>query len=98
MPGMVTEEIIQQYLAWDPNEETKNAIQEYANQNDQKNLEHLLSKRLAFGTAGLRAVMGPGYNAINDLVVLQTIQGLIRYLDTTFGAEAKTMVDAQCSS
>jgi phosphomannomutase len=94
---MVTDEIIQQYLAWDPNEETRNAIQEYVNQNDQKNLDQLLSKRLAFGTAGLRAMMGPGYNAINDLVVLQTIQGIIRYLDTTFGAEAKSMVcSAEC--
>lgn len=88
---MATSDIIQQYLEWDPNDETKEMIRQYMTNNQQDILDNLLTKRLAFGTAGLRAAMGPGYNAINDLVVLQTIQGLIRYLDSTFGAEAKSM-------
>lgn len=39
-----------------------------------------LSKRMPFGTAGLRAEMGPGYSRINDLTVVQTTQGLCAYL------------------
>ena len=37
------------------------------------------SKRIQFGTAGLRAVMAPGYLGMNDLVVVQTAQGLAKY-------------------
>lgn len=33
-----------------------------------------LLKRLSFGTAGLRAEMGPGYSKMNHLVVIQTTQ------------------------
>jgi len=39
-----------------------------------------MSQRLEFGTAGLRGVMGPGFNRMNHLVVQQTSQGLCRYL------------------
>lgn len=37
-------------------------------------------KRLEFGTAGLRGKMGPGYSQMNDLVYIQTGQGLVQYL------------------
>jgi glutamate mutase epsilon subunit len=94
---IATDEIIEQYLKWDPNDETRAVVQEYVNQNNHDMLNQILTKRLAFGTAGLRAPMAPGYNAINDLVVLQTIQGIIRYLDATFGAEAKSMVSVDTS-
>eukprot|EP00451_Oxyrrhis_marina_P009383 CAMPEP_0204308706 /NCGR_PEP_ID=MMETSP0469-20131031/663_1 /ASSEMBLY_ACC=CAM_ASM_000384 /TAXON_ID=2969 /ORGANISM="Oxyrrhis marina" /LENGTH=581 /DNA_ID=CAMNT_0051288225 /DNA_START=7 /DNA_END=1752 /DNA_ORIENTATION=- len=35
----------------------------------------LSSKRLAFGTAGLRGPMGIGYGCMNDVIVLQAAQG-----------------------
>lgn len=41
-------------------------------------------KRLSFGTAGLRGVMAGGYNAMNDLVVIQTAQGLAKYVKKCF--------------
>lgn len=48
--------------------------------------ESLLSKifleRIEFGTAGLRGRMGPGYSQMNDLVVIQTAQGILRYLES----------------
>jgi phosphomannomutase len=56
------------------NEGTKKIIHEYLEKKDFAMLEKLLGKRLEFGTAGLRAAMGPGYNAMNDLVVIQTTQ------------------------
>lgn len=43
-------------------------------------LKKRLLTRLAFGTAGLRGVMQAGFNAMNDLVVIQTAQGLCKYL------------------
>ncbi len=44
-------------------------------------LFELFSGRLAFGTAGLRAPLGPGPNRMNRLVVRQTTAGLMRWLD-----------------
>lgn len=37
-------------------------------------------ERLQFGTAGLRAEMGPGFNRMNPLTVLQTCNGIISYI------------------
>lgn len=36
--------------------------------------------RLTFGTAGLRGVMYAGFYAMNDLVVIQSAQGLLKYI------------------
>jgi phosphomannomutase len=46
---------------------------------EEKNLA-LNGKRVEFGTAGLRAPMGAGYDKMNALVVLQTTQGVCDYL------------------
>ncbi|NDK30942.1 phospho-sugar mutase [Nesterenkonia haasae] len=42
-------------------------------------LERLFAGRLAFGTAGLRAELGPGPLRMNRLVVRQTAVGLLKY-------------------
>lgn len=42
-------------------------------------------KRLEFGTAGIRGRMGAGFNQMNDLVIIQTSQGLAKYLLNTIG-------------
>lgn len=39
-------------------------------------------ERIGFGTAGLRAAMMPGPMGMNDLVVIQTAQGLARYVES----------------
>lgn len=41
--------------------------------------------RLSFGTAGLRAAMGPGFKRMNELVVIQSAQGLLHYMLCVFG-------------
>lgn len=46
-------------------------------------LEALFMHRIEFGTAGLRARLGPGYSQMNDLVVIQTAQGLLSFLKAT---------------
>jgi len=56
-------------------------------------LSKLFLKRLEFGTAGLRGRMGPGYSQMNDLVIVQTGQGLTKYLiDTIFDVSQKGIV------
>ena len=48
--------------------------------------------RLKFGTAGLRGAMGAGYNCMNDLVVLQTSQGLLKYICDSIGSRQQTKI------
>jgi len=43
-------------------------------------LTKTLLTRLEFGTAGIRGRMAGGYSNMNDLVVIQTSQGLMTYL------------------
>jgi phosphomannomutase len=70
------------YVRWDPDAVTAAAVQALIDANDVAKLTPMLTKRIQFGTAGLRAAMGPGYDKMNDLVILQTSQGLVRYLET----------------
>lgn len=66
---------------------------EYLDKGQIKVLSKLFLKRLEFGTAGLRGRMGPGYNQMNDLVIVQTGQGLSKYLmDTIFDVIQKGVV------
>lgn len=69
------------YVSWDIDSVTASAVQELIDQNDVAKLTPMMTKRIQFGTAGLRAAMGPGYDKMNDLVILQTSQGLVRYLE-----------------
>lgn len=48
---------------------------------DTEALQIALGSRLSFGTAGLRGEMGPGTSRMNDLVVVQTTQGLASYIE-----------------
>jgi phosphoglucomutase / phosphopentomutase len=84
--------LVQQYCLWDPNVETRTAISQLHEAQETEKLTKLLTKRLAFGTAGLRGPMGAGYNQMNDLVILQTTQGIIKYMESVYGEAAKSMV------
>eukprot|EP00286_Rhodomonas_abbreviata_P022225 CAMPEP_0181293842 /NCGR_PEP_ID=MMETSP1101-20121128/3279_1 /TAXON_ID=46948 /ORGANISM="Rhodomonas abbreviata, Strain Caron Lab Isolate" /LENGTH=325 /DNA_ID=CAMNT_0023398453 /DNA_START=25 /DNA_END=999 /DNA_ORIENTATION=+ len=77
-----------EYESWDPNAETRAAVAQLREAGKESELEAILGSRLQFGTAGLRGPMGPGYNRMNELVVMQTCQGLIRYMDS-LDADAK---------
>lgn len=50
-------------------------------------LKKLLLKRETFGTAGIRGVMRAGFSGMNDLVIIQTSQGLCEYLMQHYGSE-----------
>lgn len=82
-------EAARNWIQWDPNEATRTAMQALVDVKD-ASLEKLLGQRLEFGTAGLRGPMGLGSKAMNDLVVIQTTQGVVQYLLQTLGEETRT--------
>ncbi|XP_069130799.1 phosphopentomutase-like [Argopecten irradians] len=71
---------LEEWLRWDKNETTRNEISKLAQDGDVESLKKRLLHRMEFGTAGLRARMGAGYNMMNDLTIIQTTQGLCKHL------------------
>jgi phosphomannomutase len=82
------------WASYDPNETTaafvRRLLQTHENENNNDSTstqaEFVLSSlfsppRIDFGTAGLRAAMKPGPTGMNDLVVVQTAQGIVRYCE-----------------
>jgi phosphomannomutase len=67
------------WLAADPDPATRAELASLAS-SDPEQLVALFDGRVSFGTAGLRAPMGPGPNRMNRLVVRQTTAGLMRWL------------------
>ncbi|CAF9917801.1 MAG: hypothetical protein GOMPHAMPRED_001382 [Gomphillus americanus] len=72
-----TEQLIHDWLRQDRNPETRKVAESW--QLSDK-IDHWLYPRIAFGTAGLRAQVGAGYARMNDLIVLQTTQGLASWV------------------
>uniref|UniRef100_A0A672JDY8 Phosphoglucomutase 2 n=1 Tax=Salarias fasciatus TaxID=181472 RepID=A0A672JDY8_SALFA len=60
-------------------------VQEMVKDGATEALKKCLSSRMEFGTAGLRAAMGPGTSCMNDLTIIQTTQGFCCYLEQSFG-------------
>ena len=75
------------YFSQEVNAECRGEIKELVDAKDEGALEERLGCRLAFGTAGLRGPMRGGYNGMNDLVMIQTTQGLASYLVEQFGEQ-----------
>ena len=71
----------------DPNPKTAGYVKNLLERSvdDEKAMEELISmfpsdnRRISFGTAGLRAAMKPGPLGMNDLVIIQTAQGIAKY-------------------
>lgn len=53
-------------------------------------IKSMFDGRLSFGTAGLRAAMAPGFKRMNDLVVVQSAQGILHYMRSVFGNTLNT--------
>ncbi|XP_061627241.1 phosphoglucomutase-2 isoform X4 [Phyllopteryx taeniolatus] len=75
---------VTQWLRYDKNPKTVCAVEKLLKDGAVETLKKCFSSRMAFGTAGLRAAMGPGVACMNDLTVIQTTQGLCRYLEDSF--------------
>lgn len=74
--------ITEEYNRWLQHTADNEAIHQelLAMQNDQKLLEDAFYCDLAFGTAGLRGVMGAGTNRMNSHIVARASQGVANYL------------------
>lgn len=68
------------WMRWDKNYTTRTMVQKLSDTGDVEELRSILLKRLTFGTAGLRGRMGAGTTGMNDLVIIQTSQGLANYV------------------
>ncbi|TNN69417.1 Phosphoglucomutase-2 [Liparis tanakae] len=73
-----------QWLRYDKNPKTASMVQDLVRDGAVEALRKCLSSRMEFGTAGLRAAMGPGTSCMNDLTIIQTTQGFCRYLEESF--------------
>lgn len=73
---------INEYLEYASTLNTALEIKKLLSEERYDELSKIMMTRLTFGTAGLRGRMGPGYAAMNDLVIIQTSQGLCAYLDS----------------
>lgn len=61
-------------------------------QNDEKEIEDRFYKDLAFGTGGLRGVMGAGSNRMNKYTVGKATFGLANYLKSKYEGEIKVAI------
>lgn len=63
---------------------TKKAVREMLDKEDKTDLIDSFYQNLAFGTGGLRGIMGPGSNRMNIYTVGAATQGLANYLKKNF--------------
>ncbi|XP_015241498.1 PREDICTED: glucose 1,6-bisphosphate synthase [Cyprinodon variegatus] len=99
---------VQQWLDWDRNPRTRAQVESLVAAGRLDDLRSRLCSRMSFGTAGLRAPMGAGFNRINDLTIIQSTQGLYAYLFRCFadlssrgvvvGFDTRGQEESGCSS
>uniref|UniRef100_A0A671N7D5 Glucose 1,6-bisphosphate synthase-like n=1 Tax=Sinocyclocheilus anshuiensis TaxID=1608454 RepID=A0A671N7D5_9TELE len=77
---LVLDKVVNQWMAWDKNPQTWKQMESLVREGRVVELRRRLCSRMTFGTAGLRAEMGAGFACINDLTVIQSTQGMYKYL------------------
>ena len=78
---------VQAWIDQDPDPETQSALKALLSHADTAQLQNLFRSRAAFGTAGIRAPMGPGPMQINRLFMQQTAAGIAQYLKDCFSED-----------
>ena len=86
---------VEAWLAIDPDPATRAELEHLA-ATDPGRVAALFDGRVAFGTAGLRAAMGPGPTRMNRVVVAQATAGVMRWLPA--GARVVVGFDARHNS
>lgn len=71
----------EEYLKWEKEETFRNEVEESLKKEDWDDLYERFYTALAFGTAGMRGVIGGGTNRINTYMVNRVTQGLSDYLN-----------------
>ncbi len=74
-------------------EETKKEVQQLIDSNTEE-LKDRFYKNMAFGTGGMRGMMGAGTNRINKYTLGKSTQGLSNYLNNTYSQEEIKVVIA----
>ncbi len=85
----VLEAAARRWRAFDPDPETRSAIDSLLSGGDAAALEAAFGSRLQFGTAGIRGTLGPGPGYVNRALVRAVSQGLCDYLHANV-PEART--------
>ncbi len=67
-----------------------------AKPNGAADLEDAFYKDLEFGTGGLRGIMGPGSNRMNEQVVARATQGLVTYVKKVLGTNGGIVIAYDC--
>lgn len=73
------DELLVKWMKWDKNDTTRNEVIQAVKNQEWDNLRKAMCKRIKFGTAGLRGPMKAGFLYMNDVIVLQTAQGVCSY-------------------
>ncbi|VDB85543.1 unnamed protein product [Peniophora sp. CBMAI 1063] len=79
------ESLVQAWLEADKNPETREEIEKLWKDGQTAELEKRLRTRIEFGTAGLRGRMEAGWSRMNDLIIIQSSQGLVKHLKAACG-------------
>ena len=80
----------QNYQRWLDSPKVSDAIKEQLREMNQGQIDDAFFKDVEFGTAGMRGVLGPGTNRLNDFTVRKATVGFARYLLELF-PKAKEM-------
>jgi len=71
----------EEWVAADPDPETRDELRELIDAGDLEALEAAMGRTLTFGTAGIRGEVGAGSKRMNRAMVIRTTAGLAAYLD-----------------
>ena len=77
------QQIAERWIQADPDPACRAELKSLLETGDQKELRERFATELAFGTAGLRALVGAGPNRMNRAVVARVTAGLCEYLKQT---------------
>jgi phosphomannomutase len=80
----VNPDLIHQVATWiasDPDEEDRAALQQLLEQGDEEELQRRFGSQLSFGTAGLRGPMMAGPSGMNRFTVRRATQGVVAWLE-----------------
>jgi len=69
------------YIAFEQHTDFKVEVEALIAKDDWKELEERFYTELAFGTGGIRGIMGGGFNRMNPYMVARASEGLARYVD-----------------
>ncbi len=79
------EQAVQEYLLQETDEHFTSELRQLVSENRDEELYDRFYTGLAFGTAGMRGVIGGGFNRINPLIIRKVTQGLALYLRDVHG-------------